>query len=111
MPNTITPKQHDLEPSPRATLLSGTGVNEADQASPVRRRFQRHSPHRRRHHDPAHLHGHRPARRARQLRLDDARHRQRRQLLPGVGDHVGGSRPQTVPNSSYNLIVIEDDLD
>ena len=112
MPNTITLKQHDLEPSPRAQLLSGTGVNEG----------------------PINLTGAtgvfsviRPIGGGSTIRrtctIIDA--------LTGIVSFswttpdtavVGsfyqeweimwaGSRPQTVPNSLYNLIVIEDDLD
>ena len=112
MPNTITLKQHDLEPSPRATLLSGTGVNEG----------------------PINLTGATAvASVIRPIGGGTTIRRTCTVIDPLVGlvsfawttpdtANVGsfyqeweivwaGSRPQTVPNSSYNLIVIEDDLD
>lgn len=109
MPNTITLKQHDLEPAPRATLknANATSINltGATGVTSVIRPIG----------------GGTTVRRT--ASIVDAAQGIVSFIWQTTDTAVVGSfyqeweitwptaRPQTVPNSSYNLIVIEDDLD
>lgn len=111
MPNTITLKQHDLEPSPKATLLRGTGstaapidLTTAIAVTAVLRPVSGGTPIRR----AATIESAANGSVSFQWQTGDTD-------TPGAYFHEWeitwpGNRPQTVPHSKYNVIVIEADL-